>query len=171
MSVPGKLSVDDTLTHVCPRHTACRWYPDPCLSQAYYLQMVRVRVPLTLCLSQAYCLQPALLELVQLAQKRDVTATQLAARLRCLPQRVFALPLFTREFCRHLLEELRHFEASDMPKGRPNTMNNHGVSTLVGGVREGFGELQRERDSDGSREGHGQQGQGWPCVGQEGLPG
>ncbi|XP_008837529.1 2-oxoglutarate and iron-dependent oxygenase domain-containing protein 2 isoform X2 [Nannospalax galili] len=30
-------------------------------------------------------------------------------------------------FCQILLEELEHFEHSDMPKGRPNTMNNYGV--------------------------------------------
>lgn len=29
-----------------------------------------------------------------------------------------------------LLEELDHFEKSDMPKGRPNTMNNYGVSII-----------------------------------------
>lgn len=35
--------------------------------------------------------------------------------------------MFTAPFCRALLEELEHFEQSDMPKGRPNTMNNYGV--------------------------------------------
>ncbi|XP_043228300.1 2-oxoglutarate and iron-dependent oxygenase domain-containing protein 2-like [Amphibalanus amphitrite] len=93
---------------------------------------------------QPYCLQPALLELVTLAQRRDVTAAQLSARLRCLPQRVFALPLFTREFCRHLLEELRHFEASDMPKGRPNTMNNHGLLLDELGMNPEFFDVLRD---------------------------
>jgi len=43
--------------------------------------------------------------------------------------RVYQFPVFTREFCRQLLEEIKHFEADNsLPKGRPNTMNNHGVS-------------------------------------------
>lgn len=37
------------------------------------------------------------------------------------------MPVFSAKFCQTLLEELEHFEQSDMPKGRPNTMNNHGV--------------------------------------------
>jgi hypothetical protein len=37
------------------------------------------------------------------------------------------VPVFSAKFCQTLLEELEHFEQSDMPKGRPNTMNNHGV--------------------------------------------
>ncbi|XP_072456748.1 2-oxoglutarate and iron-dependent oxygenase domain-containing protein 2 isoform X2 [Notamacropus eugenii] len=40
---------------------------------------------------------------------------------------IYRVPIFTQEFCRMLLQELEHFEQSDMPKGRPNTMNNHGV--------------------------------------------
>lgn len=37
------------------------------------------------------------------------------------------MPVFTVSFCQALLEELEHFEQSDMPRGRPNTMNNYGV--------------------------------------------
>ncbi|XP_068937616.1 2-oxoglutarate and iron-dependent oxygenase domain-containing protein 2 isoform X2 [Petaurus breviceps papuanus] len=40
---------------------------------------------------------------------------------------IYRLPVFTQEFCGMLLQELEHFEQSDMPKGRPNTMNNQGV--------------------------------------------
>lgn len=36
-------------------------------------------------------------------------------------------------FCQALLEELEHFEQSDMPKGRPNTMNNYGVGEALPG--------------------------------------
>jgi len=37
--------------------------------------------------------------------------------------------VFTREFCQQFLEEIKHFEADGrLPKGRPNTMNNYGVS-------------------------------------------
>ncbi|XP_014714255.1 2-oxoglutarate and iron-dependent oxygenase domain-containing protein 2 isoform X1 [Equus asinus] len=42
-------------------------------------------------------------------------------------KRIYRLPVFTAPFCQALLEELEHFEQSDMPKGRPNTMNNYGV--------------------------------------------
>lgn len=41
------------------------------------------------------------------------------------------MPVFTAKFCQTLLEELGHFEQSDMPKGRPNTMNNHGVGEAL----------------------------------------
>jgi hypothetical protein len=40
------------------------------------------------------------------------------------------VPVFTPTFCQALLEELEHFEQSDMPKGRPNTMNNYGVGEV-----------------------------------------
>ena len=42
--------------------------------------------------------------------------------------RVYSFPIFTLAFCERLLEELEHFEQSEVPKGRPNTMNNTGVS-------------------------------------------
>lgn len=42
-------------------------------------------------------------------------------------KRIYRVPVFSAEFCQALLEELEHFEQSDMPKGRPNTMNNYGV--------------------------------------------
>ena len=44
---------------------------------------------------------------------------------------VFSFPVLTEEFCHLMLEELGHFEQSDSPKGRPNTMNNHGVGTYI----------------------------------------
>ena len=45
-----------------------------------------------------------------------------------LAPRVYSFPLFTPAFCERFLEELEHFEQSEVPKGRPNTMNNTGVS-------------------------------------------
>lgn len=39
--------------------------------------------------------------------------------------------MFSAEFCQTLLEELEHFERSDMPKGRPNTMNHYGVGEAL----------------------------------------
>lgn len=52
-------------------------------------------------------------------------------------KRIYRLPVFTAPFCRALLEELEHFEQSDMPKGRPNTMNNYGVGEVPRGGRGG----------------------------------
>ena len=43
---------------------------------------------------------------------------------------IFSIPVFTKEFCSKLIEELKYFEASPLPKGRPNTMNNYGVREI-----------------------------------------
>ncbi|KAE8635074.1 hypothetical protein XENTR_v10002508 [Xenopus tropicalis] len=42
-------------------------------------------------------------------------------------KRIYRLPVFIPEFCAKLVEELENFERSDLPKGRPNTMNNYGI--------------------------------------------
>lgn len=52
--------------------------------------------------------------------------------------------MFTASFCQALLEELDHFEQSDMPKGRPNTMNNYGVGEAPPGGPEEVGTLSGE---------------------------
>ena len=41
---------------------------------------------------------------------------------------VFSFPFFTEEFCDRFTAELDHIKGSPVPKGRPNTMNNYGVS-------------------------------------------
>ena len=41
---------------------------------------------------------------------------------------VYTLPVFTKEFCDLMVEEIKYFENSPLPKGRPNTMNKSGVS-------------------------------------------
>lgn len=46
-------------------------------------------------------------------------------------KRIYRVPVFSAQFCQALLEELENFEQSDMPKGRPNTMNNHGVGEAL----------------------------------------
>lgn len=48
---------------------------------------------------------------------------------------VFSFPVFTVSFCQQFMEELDHFEQSDIPKGRPNTMNNSGVSITRSSTR------------------------------------
>jgi hypothetical protein len=40
---------------------------------------------------------------------------------------VYTVPLFTEEFCCFMIEEIAHFEASKLPKNRPNSMNNYGL--------------------------------------------
>ena len=40
---------------------------------------------------------------------------------------VFSFDMFTPEFCRMFAEDIKLYEASNLPKARPNSMNNHGV--------------------------------------------
>ncbi|CAF3374691.1 unnamed protein product [Rotaria socialis] len=47
--------------------------------------------------------------------------------LKKLGNGIFSMSVFTNDFCTQFIEELKHFEASPMPKGRPNTMNNYGI--------------------------------------------
>ncbi|KAL9834657.1 2-oxoglutarate and iron-dependent oxygenase domain-containing protein 2 isoform 2-T2 [Geothlypis trichas] len=60
-------------------------------------------------------------------------------------KRIYRLPVFTQQFCQALLDELENFEQSDMPKGRPNTMNNYGVLLNELGMDERFLTPLRER--------------------------
>lgn len=52
--------------------------------------------------------------------------------------RVYRFPVFTQDFCKDLVEELEHFEHSEAPKGRPNTMNNYGILLNELGFDEGL---------------------------------
>ncbi len=45
-----------------------------------------------------------------------------------LAPNTYSVDVFTLDFCAKLMEEVRNFEKSDVPKGRPNTMNKGGVS-------------------------------------------
>ncbi|XP_006894700.1 PREDICTED: 2-oxoglutarate and iron-dependent oxygenase domain-containing protein 2 [Elephantulus edwardii] len=60
-------------------------------------------------------------------------------------KRIYRIPVFTLAFCSALLAELAHFEQSDLPKGRPNTMNNHGVLLHELGLDEPLVTPLRER--------------------------
>ena len=40
---------------------------------------------------------------------------------------MYAFQVFTLEFCQEFIEEINNFENTNLPKGRPNTMNNYGV--------------------------------------------
>jgi len=45
-------------------------------------------------------------------------------------ERTYTFPVFTQEFCQKFLDEIKHFEQSPFPKGRPNTMNKTGVLVI-----------------------------------------
>jgi len=51
---------------------------------------------------------------------------------------VYKMPIFTSEFCQKLIAECDYFNASDLPKGRPNTMNNYGLNIDELGMSAGF---------------------------------
>ncbi|KAK3287712.1 hypothetical protein CYMTET_4787 [Cymbomonas tetramitiformis] len=70
------------------------------------------------------------------ASKAEVRA--LRNRLREYPPGVFSFPVFTRDFCQRFVAEARHFNESDMPKARPNSMNKEGVLLEECGYYEGL---------------------------------
>jgi len=67
----------------------------------------------------------------------------------------FTFPVFTPDFCHTLLEELENYENTDLPKGRPNTMNRGGVRE---GAEEEGGREQRRREEESRGEGGREQG-------------
>ncbi|XP_072299267.1 2-oxoglutarate and iron-dependent oxygenase domain-containing protein 2 isoform X2 [Eucyclogobius newberryi] len=60
-------------------------------------------------------------------------------------QQVYRFPVFEKQFCDELLQELEHFEQSAAPKGRPNTMNHYGILLNELGFEPGFITPLRER--------------------------
>ncbi|XP_072096869.1 2-oxoglutarate and iron-dependent oxygenase domain-containing protein 2 isoform X1 [Mobula birostris] len=84
-------------------------------------------------------LAPEFREIVAYSRSKDADFEGLLDRIQELPaKRVYSFPVFTVEFCSQLMEELENFERSDMPKGRPNTMNNYGVLLNELGFDETF---------------------------------
>ncbi|KAK3599067.1 hypothetical protein CHS0354_024393 [Potamilus streckersoni] len=74
-------------------------------------------------------LQPEFLNLVNYCKQSDATVGGVMQYLEeTQVKNVYAFPVFTDSFCRKLIEELAHFEESDCPKGRSNTMNHYGLS-------------------------------------------
>jgi len=47
--------------------------------------------------------------------------------IRRYPQQIYSFRMFEDEFCRKMVDEVRSLQASPLPKGRPNSMNNYGV--------------------------------------------
>ncbi|XP_071472417.1 2-oxoglutarate and iron-dependent oxygenase domain-containing protein 2 isoform X1 [Marmota flaviventris] len=78
---------------------------------------------------QDAALAPEFLSVAEYSASPGADLQGLLQRLQTVSEekRIYRVPVFTASFCQALLEELEHFERSDMPKGRPNTMNNYGV--------------------------------------------
>ncbi|XP_043096116.1 2-oxoglutarate and iron-dependent oxygenase domain-containing protein 2 isoform X2 [Puntigrus tetrazona] len=84
-------------------------------------------------------LVPEFLQLVKYCTSSDATVEGLMKLIKTeAASRVFRFPVLRKEFCKDFIEELEHFEESDAPKGRPNTMNNYGVLLNELGFDEGF---------------------------------
>ncbi|XP_067262456.1 2-oxoglutarate and iron-dependent oxygenase domain-containing protein 2 isoform X1 [Chanodichthys erythropterus] len=84
-------------------------------------------------------LAPELLQMVKYCASSDATVEGLLKLIQTeAAPRVYRFPVFREEFCKELIEELEHFEQSDAPKGRPNTMNNYGILLNELGFDESF---------------------------------
>lgn len=82
-------------------------------------------------------LHPAFLKLVEATKRHPEKAVQGMTVLSC-EKRLYSFPVFKEEFCKKLIEELENFDKSDMPKERPNTMNQYGVLLSDLGFDEKF---------------------------------
>uniref|UniRef100_A0A672TXT4 2-oxoglutarate and iron dependent oxygenase domain containing 2 n=2 Tax=Strigops habroptila TaxID=2489341 RepID=A0A672TXT4_STRHB len=91
-------------------------------------------------------LAPDFLEIVRYCTSPDARLHGLLRYLESFSdKRIYRLPVFTEEFCQAFVDELENFEQSDMPKGRPNTMNNYGVLLNELGMDETFITPLREK--------------------------
>ncbi|KAL7986667.1 hypothetical protein Chor_012950 [Crotalus horridus] len=100
---------------------------------------------------QLYILQesffnPEFLETVKYCKSPNADLQGLLRHVESLSdKRIYRLPIFTKEFCEAFVEELEHFEQSELPKGRPNSMNNYGVLLNELGLDETFLTPLREK--------------------------
>ncbi|NXJ60553.1 OGFD2 protein, partial [Rostratula benghalensis] len=91
-------------------------------------------------------LAPDFLEIVRYCTSPDADLHGLLCYIESFSdKRIYRLPVFTEEFCKAFVDELENFEQSDMPKGRPNTMNNYGVLLNELGMDETFITPLREK--------------------------
>ncbi|XP_042297711.1 2-oxoglutarate and iron-dependent oxygenase domain-containing protein 2 isoform X3 [Sceloporus undulatus] len=100
---------------------------------------------------QLYALQesflaPQFLETVNYCTSKEADPQGLLTRVATISdKRIYRLPVFSKEFCQAFIEELENFEQSEMPKGRPNSMNNYGVLLNELGMDEAFITPLREK--------------------------
>ncbi|XP_061458519.1 2-oxoglutarate and iron-dependent oxygenase domain-containing protein 2 isoform X3 [Rhineura floridana] len=86
---------------------------------------------------QLYTLQesflaPEFLEAVKCCTSKCTDLQGLLSHVESVSdKRIYRLPIFSKEFCHAFIEELENFEQSEMPKGRPNSMNNYGDANPV----------------------------------------
>ncbi|KAJ1093237.1 hypothetical protein NDU88_006342 [Pleurodeles waltl] len=91
-------------------------------------------------------LAPEFLEIVTFCRSQDADLDGLLSRIQSISdKRIYRFPVFTQEFCSRFIEEMENFEKSELPKGRPNTMNNYGVLLNELGFDERFIAPLRER--------------------------
>ncbi|XP_053636570.1 2-oxoglutarate and iron-dependent oxygenase domain-containing protein 2 [Cherax quadricarinatus] len=81
---------------------------------------------------QIFTLQPLFLdprfqEIVSLAEKPEQMVDGILKHMESHQERIYSLPVFTKEFCKLFLDELVNFEESPLPKDQPNTMNQYGI--------------------------------------------
>ncbi|XP_062999824.1 2-oxoglutarate and iron-dependent oxygenase domain-containing protein 2 isoform X1 [Elgaria multicarinata webbii] len=100
---------------------------------------------------QLYALQesflaPEFLETVKYCTSEGANLQRVLGHVEAISEkRLYRLPVFTKEFCRAFIDELENFEQSEMPKGRPNSMNNYGVLLDELGMDEAFITPLREK--------------------------
>ncbi|XP_061458518.1 2-oxoglutarate and iron-dependent oxygenase domain-containing protein 2 isoform X2 [Rhineura floridana] len=100
---------------------------------------------------QLYTLQesflaPEFLEAVKCCTSKCTDLQGLLSHVESVSdKRIYRLPIFSKEFCHAFIEELENFEQSEMPKGRPNSMNNYGVLLNELGLDETFITPLREK--------------------------
>ncbi|XP_068750350.1 2-oxoglutarate and iron-dependent oxygenase domain-containing protein 2-like [Montipora capricornis] len=90
-------------------------------------------------LKESY-LADSFLSIVQYAKSiEQATTSGLLAMLdHCDASNVYAFQVFTPAFCEDFIQEINNFESTDLPKGRPNTMNKYGIVLNELGFDEGF---------------------------------
>lgn len=75
----------------------------------------------------------------------EAVASQLldSGAVREVSPGIFSFDLFSPSFCAQLLAEVDHFEATDLPRRRPNTMNNYGIVVNEIGMERLMSQLLR----------------------------
>ncbi|XP_069475743.1 2-oxoglutarate and iron-dependent oxygenase domain-containing protein 2 isoform X2 [Ambystoma mexicanum] len=97
-------------------------------------------------LSKDSFLAPELLELVRFCTSKEADLEGMLNQIQSIAdKRIYRFPVFSDEFCRLFIEEMEHFEQSELPKGRPNSMNNYGVLLNELGFDEWFIAPLREK--------------------------
>ena len=87
---------------------------------------------------QAAWLVPALRPLLCDGAPPSAAALLRAAAVHEVAPGIFAFALFSTDFCDLLLAEVAAFEDTELPRRRPNTMNNGGLVINEIGVRHAF---------------------------------